>query len=105
MFASVDKMVKAYEANPPENETIKAYMDILMPTWKAMSEARNNGELVDEAYFKSHYQSEINQLKEKYDATSLESLMKIAEYAQTLASLSEFKQVADYFGLSTSFLG
>ena len=95
----------AYENNPPQGEPEKTYMDFLVPVLKEMSVARKNGAIVDEEYFKTHYPEERIRLIGIYDSTSLEELLQLMEYARTIASVSELKEVLSYFGLLEILIG
>ena len=105
VFAVVEKILSAYEANPPESELAQSYMQRLLPPIREMSEARNNGAIVDQSYFRSHYDAELRAFLELYDATSISDLLELADYAKTLASVQEWREVLSYFGILDVLIG
>ncbi|MBR4211084.1 MAG: S-layer homology domain-containing protein [Oscillibacter sp.] len=105
VFAIVDRILSAYEANPPESELAQNYMNLLLPPIREMREARNNGAIVDESYFRTHYDAELRAFLALYDQTSLPDLMELADYARTLASVQEWRTVLSYFGILNVLIG
>lgn len=106
IFGYIDELIAAYEANPAPNDAAKSFMDILIPDLKAMKEARAAGAIVDAAYFKAHYSQDLQKLLEKYNATTIEETLRLAEYGKSLVtSTGKLKKIAEYFGLSELLLG
>ena len=105
VFAIVEKILSAYEANPPESELAQSYMQLLLPPIRAMSEARNNGAIVDESYFRAHYDAELKAFLALYDATSITDLLELSDYARTLGSVQEWRKVLSYFGILNVLIG
>ena len=100
IFGYIDEMLSAYEANPPADETTQGYLDIIIPDFRAMTEARNKGVIVDAAYFKAHYSSDVDKLLEKFSENRLEDSMKAADYVRTVISTSDkLSKIQSYFDL------
>lgn len=101
VFSYINEVIANYEKNPPENVFVQYCMDILIRDLRSAVAARNAGTLVDEAYVKTHYATDMQQLLDLYNSTSAENAFAIIEYAQTLASpRSKLFVVAQYFGLT-----
>ncbi|MBQ6207363.1 MAG: hypothetical protein IJK52_09810, partial [Oscillospiraceae bacterium] len=106
IFGYIDEILSAYDANPPTDETSKAFLDLIIPDLKALKEARNNGVIVDADYFKAHYSGDVEKLLNKYDVTPLEDLIGARDYMRSvISSTSKLKRIADYFGVSDIILG
>jgi len=101
----VQKLLSAYEANPPESELAQSYMQLLLPPIREMNEARNQGTIVDESYFRAHYDTELRAFLALYDATSIPDLLELADYAKTLGSVQEWREVLSYFGILNVLMG
>ena len=101
----MQKILNAYEANPPESELAQAYMQILLPPIREMNEARNNGAIVDESYFRAHYDTQLRAFLALYDETSINDLLQLADYAKTLGTVQEWRTVLSYFGILNVLIG
>ena len=80
-------------------------MEILLPPIREMNEARKNGAIVDQNYFRAHYDAELRAFLQLYDDTSLSDLMELVDYAKTLGSVQEWREVLSYFGILNVLIG